>query len=95
MEFLKVTATNGTSTYIPDNYVVHVHTAADTLDAGSDYSAPKVIRNRITEVSYAIVTGTTFSWVTAAAIPAYNGANIRYEYGCKTLDGTFSAAMSN
>jgi len=95
MEFLKVTATDGTVTYIPDNYVVHVHTVADTLDAGSDYSAPKVVRGRINEVSYGAVTGTTFGWVTAASIPAYNGSNIKYEYGCKTIDGAFSAAMSN
>jgi len=96
MEFLKITAVDGTITYIPDNYVVHVHATADTLDAGSNYSAPKVIRGRINEVSYAVVTGTVFSWVTVAAIPAYAGTgSIRYEYGCKTFDGAFNAAMSN
>jgi len=95
MEFLRVTATDGTRTYIPDNYVAHVHVTADTLDAGSDYSAPKVIRGRIYEVSYAVVTGTVFSWVTAASIPAYNGANILYEYGEYTFDGAFSTALRN
>jgi len=95
MEFLKITAIDGTITYIPDNYVVHVHATADTVDAGSNYSAPKVVRGRIYETSYGIVTGTVFSWVTVASIPAYTGANIHYEYGEKTFDGAFNAAMSN
>jgi len=95
MEFLKITATNGTVTYVPDNYVVNVITAADTLDGGSNYRAPNVLRGRITEVSYGVVTSTVLSWVTAASIAAYNGSNIKYEYGCKTLDGSFSVAMSN
>jgi hypothetical protein len=95
MEFLKVTATDGTVTYIPDNYVVHVHTAPDTFSAATDYSAPKVIRGKITEVSYGTVSGSTFAWATVTSIPAYNGANIKYEYGEKTMDGSFSVAMSN
>ena len=52
MEFLRITATDGTKKYIPDNYVVSITTSADTLDGGSDYRAPNVVRGRITNVKY-------------------------------------------
>lgn len=90
MEFLRITATNGTKKYIPDNYVVSITTAADTLDAGSNYRAPNVVRGRITEVKY--TDGTT---VTTDTVAAYTGANALYEYGCYTVDGAFVAAMKN
>lgn len=90
MEFLRITATDGTKKYIPDNYVVSITTAADTLDAGSDYRAPNVVRGRITEAKY--TDGTT---VTTDTVAAYTGANALYEYGCYTVDGAFVAAMKN
>jgi hypothetical protein len=90
MEFLRITAADGTKKYIPDNYVVSITTAADTLDAGSDYRAPNVVRGRITEAKY--TDGTT---VTTDTVAAYTGANALYEYGCYTVDGAFVAAMKN
>jgi len=90
MEFLRITNTNGTKQYIPDNYVVKITTSADTLDSGSNYSAPKVIRGIITEAKY--TDGTT---ITTDTVAAYTGANALYEYGCFTVDGAFIAAMKN
>jgi len=96
MEFLRITATDGTKQYIPDNYVVKVIVSADTLDAGSDYAAPKVIsRGKITSVSYYDGANTTAGALVVAAVTAYNGANALYEYGCFTIDGAFSTAMRN
>lgn len=90
MEFLRITATDGTKKYIPDNYVVSITTSADTLDGGSDYRAPNVVRGRITEAKY-----TDGATVTTDTVAAYNGANALYEYGCYTVDGAFVAAMKN
>lgn len=90
MEFLRITATDGTKKYIPDNYVVSITTSADTLDAGSDYRAPNVVRGKITEAKY-----TDGATVTTDTVAAYNGANALYEYGCYTVDGAFVAAMKN
>lgn len=203
MEFLKITSVDGTQRYVNENNIIRILTAADTLDAGSLYSAPKVIRGLITGVAFngattavsapvlntvttaltgglllantyfyvvsatnalgvtgrsnelsvtttGVTSSNTISWTksqdatgyrvyrgtaagaenvyyvtgdvatytdtgaaavtgtppsnntTSAAtvisndpIPAYNGANLRYEYGCKTIDGAFSVAMSN
>jgi hypothetical protein len=90
MKFLKITAANGTQDYVPDNSVISIKTAADTLDAGSDYSAPKVIRGRITEVVYYVG-----SVVTTVVVAARTTGGVVYEYGCKTNDGAFSVVMSN
>jgi len=95
MEMLKITATDGTQNYIPDNYVVSVKTAADTLDAGSDYSAPKAIRGRITEVIYYNGANGTSGALVVVTVPAKGAGVATYEYGCKTVDGAFSVAMSN
>jgi len=95
MEMLKITATDGTQKYVPDNYVVSVNTAADTLDAGSDYSAPKVIRGRITGVTYYDGANATAGALVVVVVPAKGAGVATYEYGCKTIDGAFSVAMSN
>jgi hypothetical protein len=95
MEFLRITATDGTKQYIPDNYVVKIVTAADTNDAGSNYSAPKVLRGRITSVSYYDGTNGTAGALVVATVAAYDGTNAKYQYGCFTVDGAFVAAMSN
>ena len=95
MEFLRITATNGTRQYIPDNHVVNVATSADTLDAGSDYAAPKVIRGKITQVKYYDGINGDPATLVVAATPAYTGANTKYEYGCFTNDGAFSNYMTN
>jgi hypothetical protein len=95
MEFLRIIATDGTMQYIPDNYVVNVLTSAETYSASTDYSAPKVIRGKITQVKYYDGANATAGALVVAAVAAFNGANTKYEYGCYTIDGAFSVAMSN
>jgi len=95
MEFLRITATDGTRQYIPDNYVVNIATSADTLDAGSNYSAPKVIRGKITQVKYYDGANATAGALVVATTAAFTGTNTKYEYGCFTVDGAFSSALSN
>ena len=95
MEFLRITATDGTRQYIPDNYVVNIATSADTFDAGSNYAAPKVIRGKITQVKYYDGANATAGALVVATVAAWNGSNTKYEYGCFTVDGAFSAAMTN
>lgn len=96
MEFLRITATDGTKQYIPDNYVVKVVVSADTLDAGSDYAAPKVTsRGKITSVSYYDGANGTAGALVVATVAAYTGGNALYEYGAFSFDGAFSAAMRN
>ena len=96
MEFLRITAPDGTRQYIPDNYVVNIATSADTTDAGSDYRAPNVIRGKITGVKYYDgANGTAGALVVTTGIAAYTGANTLYEFGCFTVDGAFVAALTN
>jgi len=96
MEFLRITAPDGTRQYIPDNYVVNVAASADTVDAGSDYRAPNVIRGKITGVKYYDgANATAGALVVVTGIPAYAAGGTLYSYGCFTVDGSFSAALSN
>jgi len=95
MEFLRITATDGTRKYIPDNYVAQISTAADTQDAGSNYSAPKVIRGKITGAKYYDGLVSTAGALVVDTVAAYDGTNARYQYGCFTVDGAFIATMSN
>lgn len=95
MEFLRITAPDGTRKYIPDNYVVQIDTTADTLDAGSEYRAPNVVRGRISLVKYYDGGNTEPGVITVASVGAYDGTNNRYEYGCFTVDSAFVAALTN
>lgn len=95
MEFLRITAADGTRQYIPDNYVINIATTADTLDAGSNYSAPKVQRGRISQVKYYDGAVSTAGAIVVTAVSAYTTGGILYEYGCFTIDGAFSVALKN
>jgi len=96
MEFLRITATNGIKQYIPDNYVVKIVVSADTLDAGSDYAAPKVAsRGKITSVSYYDGANTTAGAIVVATVAAYDSTNALYEFGVFGFDGTFNTALRN
>lgn len=96
MEFLRITAADGTRTYIPDNYVAQITTTADTLDAGSNYRAPNVVRGRINGVKYYDgANATAGALVVVAGIAAYTTGGVLYEYGCFTVDGAFVAALRN
>jgi len=96
MMFLRITAADGTRKYIPDNYVLQVSTTTDTLDAGSDYRAPNVLRGRISEVKYYDGANATAGAIVLTAVSAYTGASsILYEYGCITVDGSFSVMLRN
>jgi hypothetical protein len=96
MEFLRITAPDGTRQYIPDNYVVNISTSADSLDAGSNYRAPNVVRGKITGVKYYDGANDTAGAIIAVTgIPAYVTGGTLYSYGCFTVDGAFVAALSN
>ena len=95
MEFLRITAANGTRQYIPDNYVVNISTTAETLDAGSNYSAPKVIRGIINQVKYYDGANATAGALVVTSVSPYAAGGILYEYGCFTVDGAFIDALSN
>lgn len=95
MEFLRITAADGTRQYIPDNYVVNIATSADTADAGSVYSAPKVIRGRITQVKYYDGLVATAGALVVTSVSAYTTGSTKYEYGCFTVDGAFVASLCN
>jgi len=95
MEFLRITAADGTRQYIPDNYVVNIATSADTVDAGSDYRSPNVIRGKITQVKYYDGANTTAGALVVTAVSPYAAGGILYSYGCFTVDGAFLAALSN
>ena len=95
MEFLRITAADGTRKYIPDNYVVQVSLTAESLDAGSDYRAPNVVRGRISEVKYYDGANATAGAIVVTAVSAYASGGILYEYGRQSFDGAFSTALSN
>jgi len=95
MEFLRITAEDGTRQYIPDNYVANIATTADSLDAGSNYRAPNVVRGRISQVKYYDGANATAGALVVTAVSAYTTGGILYEYGCFTIDGAFSAALRN
>jgi hypothetical protein len=95
MEFLRITASDGTRQYIPDNYVVNIATTADTADAGSNYRAPNVIRGRISQVKYYDGANTTAGAIVVASVSAYAAGGTKYEYGCFTVDGAFVTTLSN
>jgi len=95
MKFLRITAANATRQYIPDNYVVGIAVTADTLDSGSEYSAAKVIRGRISQVKYYDGTSGQGGAAVVTSVSAYTTGGILYEYGCFTVDGAFVAALSN
>jgi len=95
MEFLRITAVDGTRQYIPDNHVVNVATTADGADAGSDYRAPNVTRGRISQVKYYDGSNGTSGALVVTAVSAYVTGGILYEYGCLTNDGAYSVYLRN
>ena len=95
MIFLRITAADGTRVYTPDNYVLNVSTTTDSLDAGSNYRAPNVIRGRISNVKYYDGANATAGAIVATAVSQYTTGGILYEYGMITPDGAFVELLSN
>ncbi len=91
MEFLRITASNGVKTYIPDNYVAQITVAADTATSSTNYAAPTVIRGKITGVKYYDGANAT----AGALVVVTDVSTAKYEYGCFTVDGAFVTALSN
>jgi hypothetical protein len=91
MEFLRITASDGTRKYIPDNYVAQISVAADTGTTASNYAASTVVRGKITGVKYYDGANAT----AGALVVVTDVSTAKYEYGCHTVDGSFSAALSN
>ena len=52
MIFLKITAADGTKTFIPDSYVAQVTTGADATSAATAYASGRITRGKITGVKY-------------------------------------------
>lgn len=96
MEFLRITAANGTARWVPKENVVRVLTGADTLSAATSYGSGRISRGLITEVAYTDDDGVGGARITVvAAVPAYTAGGILYEVGCLSPDGAFAAIMSN
>ena len=91
MEFLRITANDGTRKYIPDNYVAQVSVAADTGTTASAYAASTVIRGKITGVKYYDGANAT----AGALVVVTDVSTAKYEYGCHTIDGAFSVALTS
>ena len=81
---LKITATDGTFTLIPDNKVVLIGVTAPKQ--ASPFQA-----GRINKVAYE----TTTTPVSVDPVPTFNGANALYEFGKFTDDGLFHATFTN
>ena len=96
MKFLRITAADGSKTFVPNPYVIQITTGADTTGAATDYGSGRITRGKITGVKYndgTVIAPTTIVVITS--IPAYTGGAIRYDYGCLTVDGAFVATLSN
>lgn len=91
MEFLRITASDGTRKYIPDNYVVQISVAADTGTTASNYAASTVVRGKITGCKYYDGSGGGGGSLTVVT----DVSTAKYEYGCFTADGAFVTALSN
>ena len=91
MEFLKITATNGTSQLIPDNAILNIGVDAPTAPVSP--SQP-YITGRITSVKYQSV-NTGALGVTEVTVTAYTGSNVKYEYGCLLPSGQFNPYLKN
>jgi len=95
MDFLRITATDGTRQYIPGEYVVNLATTADGSDTASDYSSAKVTRGRISQIKYYDGANTTAGAIVVTSVSAYASGGTLYEYGCLTNDGAFSVYLRN
>ena len=95
MEFLRITAADGTRKYIPDNYVMQISVSAEAKDTGSGYRAPNVVRGKITEVKYYDGANATAGAIVVTAVIPWVTGGIKYEYGCHTFDGAFSVVITN
>jgi hypothetical protein len=96
MQFLRITAADGTRQWIPMENVVRVETAADAVGASTAYAAGRLQRGLITEIAYLSGAAATEPTITeVAAIPAYTAGGILYEIGCHSVDGAFVAILSN
>lgn len=81
---LKITATDGTFTLIPDNKVVSIGVTAPKQ--ASPFQA-----GRINKLAYETTTTPT----SVDPVAAFTGANTLYEFGKFTNDGLFVAIFTN
>jgi hypothetical protein len=79
-EMLKITATNGTYTLVPESSVL-----------GLDVSAA----GKITRVAYKIQGTGGHDTVNTTDIPAFDGTNTRYEFVCLTDGPIYRTLLSN
>jgi len=96
MEFLRITSAAGVKTYIPKDALIQVATAADSVGAATVNAAGRLQRGLITDLKYLDGAAAASPTITVvAAIAAWNGANTLYEIGCQSVDGAFTAILSN
>lgn len=98
MKFLRITATDGTRKWITPDYLQSVSTAADTLDAGSNYSAPKVIRGKISGLQYKDNTNSLSAPVANAPSTATTGGTLAagtYYYVVTAINSVGETIKSN
>jgi hypothetical protein len=80
LEGIKITNTDGTSNWIPSNYIASVKHAAPTGNS-------PFLQGRLTAY--------TVQGVAETVVASYSGANVLVELGGFTNDGLFVAASSN
>jgi len=96
MNFLRITASNGIKTMIPEGGVVQITTAADTVGAATDNASGHVTRGLITAVKYNdAATAVAQTVVIVTGIVAFTTGGVLYEFGTQSTDGAFNAVLSN
>jgi hypothetical protein len=95
MDFLRITATNGTRTMIPKDALIQVTTAADATGAVTDNASGRVTRGIITGLKYLDGAAAASPTIVVVVVAAYAGNNDLYELGCLSPDGAFQTTLSN
>jgi len=96
MKFLRITAAAGTRSWISESALVLISTAADTTSADTAMASGRITRGPITQVKYLDgINAAVPTLVVVSSIPAYNGTNDLYEFGCLSPDGSFQVILSN
>ncbi len=87
---LKITTIDGHYKIVPYSNVVSVSAAPPSLSQGNK------VRGLITAVKYLDAAALAAPVVTEVnPVPAYDGTNTKYQYGCINHDGSFTEYLSN
>lgn len=86
MECLKITASDGTYQIVPDSNVVNIGCAANSNNKSGKIVSVKYLNGAAAGAPVLTV---------ATAIPAWDGTNTKYEYGCLTETGELHVYLAN